>query len=165
MHIKCNLPHVTCGRVFQPELVMELDASEPPIVLAELTVNTKYIQKPCVFIKFSEFIHFTILGINPKLDIFYRLISKDEKSIDAQILQEWEFLFESTNVSEIANVDTNQPTVLNYCDCLDPSVGHVLTYKIEVIGIDTNNVREYSITNKSITATVMSRACQTIIFK
>lgn len=153
-----------CGKILQPDLPNELDASEPSIVLAVVTVNTKDIPRPCVLIKFSEFINFSLLGLNPKLNILYRLIRKDKCSKYAQILQEWQFEFESSEILEIANLDTNQPTVLTFCDCLDQYVGDSITYRLEIVQIQTNNVRSYGLTNKSITATVMSEAWNHIPF-
>lgn len=147
--------YVYCGKVFQPVLPDVLSPSEPPIVLAEVTVDTRHIASPRVLVKFSEFIAITMLGLNPRLYIVYRLI-RIENSGDAQILQEWEFEFESSNIKEIANVDTNQPTVLTYCDDLDQYVSHNITYQFEIIQIETNNVKDYEITNKSITGTILS---------
>lgn len=149
--------YVKCGKVFQPDLPDGLNPTEPSIVLGEVTVNTKHIPRPRVFIKFSEFIAITILGLNPKIKIMYRLVRIDKCSEDAQILQEWKFEFTSSNVIEIANVDTNQPTVLNFCDDLDPYVSHNLIYKLEIIQLETNHVRDYQINNKSIIATVLSQ--------
>ncbi len=150
------IPHVVCGRVFQPVLPDNLDASEPPIILAEVGVNTAHTPMPCVLVKFSEFINFTLLGVNPKIKILYRLVRKDKYSKYGQILQEWEFGFESSQMFEITNVDTNQPTVLNFCDCLDKHVHGRIDYRLEIVQIETNSVKSYGFTNKSITATVIS---------
>lgn len=150
----CLPSHVKCGKVYQTDLPNKLDASEPPIVLAEVNVNTKHIPRPYILVKFSEFINFTLVGLNPKLNILYRLVRKDGYSKYAQILQEWEFEFESSEMLEIANVDTNQPTVLNYCDCLDKYISNRIIYRLEIVQIETNNVKSYGLTNKSITATV-----------
>ncbi|RBW67897.1 DUF4489 domain-containing protein [Bacillus taeanensis] len=158
MDKKSDLPFVKCGKVFNPDLPTQLDPSEPPILLAEVHVNTKRIARPCVLVKFSEFINVSLLGLNPKIKILYRLVREQRKIKDAQILQEWEFEFEASEVLEIANVDTNQPTVLNFCDCLDFNVSENLTYKLEIVQIETNSVRSYNITNKSITATVIREA-------
>ncbi len=146
-------PCIYCGKVFQPSLPNELSPSEPPIVLAEVNVDTGYIARPRVLVKFSEFIAIKILGLNPKLKITYRLVRTDKCTEDVQILQEWKFEFESSHVIEIANVDTNQPTVLNFCD---QYVSYSIIYKLEIIQIETNSVMNYSITNKSITGTVLN---------
>lgn len=156
MDRKCNVSYVKCGKVFQPDLPNQLDPSEPPILLAEVTVDIKHIPRPCVLVKFSEFINLTIFGLNPKLNILFRLVREDKCLKYAQILQEWEFEFESSEPIEIANIDANQPTVLNYCDCLDHNANDSFTYRLEIVQIETNNVRSYGITNKSITATVIS---------
>ncbi|CAH2213900.1 DUF4489 domain-containing protein [Tepidibacter aestuarii] len=156
MSIKSCLPsYIKCGEVYQTELPNNLEKSEPPIVLAEVNVNTKYIPRPFVLVKFSEFINFTLLGLNPKLNITYRLVRKDVCSEYAQILQEWEFGLESLEMLEIANLDTNQPTVLSYCDCLDENISNRIIYRLEIIQIETNNVKSYGLNNKSITATVI----------
>lgn len=151
----CFSSYVKCGEVYHTKLPNKLDESEPPIVLAEVNVNTKHISRLCVLIKFSEFIHFALLGLNPKLYIVYRLARQDGCSEHAQILQEWEFEFESSDKVEIANIDTNQPTVLNYCDCLDKCISHGIIYRLEIIRIQTNNVKSFGLTNESITATLL----------
>lgn len=155
---KSNLPFVKCGKVFNPDLPFHLDASEPPIVLAVVNVNPKPVTRPCVLVKYSQFINFSLLGLNPKINIFYRLVRESSRTKDAQILQEWELGIESLELLEVANLDTNQPTVLNYCDCLDHHERESLTYKVEIVRIESNNVRRFGITNKSITATVISEA-------
>lgn len=152
----CLSSYVICGEIYNNILPDNLDLSEPPIVLGEVKVDTEDILAPYVLIKYSEFINFTLIGVNPKLNIIYRLIRQDQCLKYAQILQEWEFEFESSNILEIANVDTSQPTVLNYCDSLDEDISHKVIYKLEIIQIKTNNVKSYSFTNESITATVIS---------
>ncbi|KAB3532172.1 DUF4489 domain-containing protein [Alkaliphilus serpentinus] len=149
-------PHVKCGKIYQIDLPYRLDESEPPIVLAEVNVNTKDIPMPCILVKFSEFINFTLLGLNPKFNIIYRLVREDRYLSYPQILKEWEFEFESSEMLEIANVDTNQPTVLDYCDCLDRYTSGRITYRLEIVQIETNNVTSYGLTNKSFTAIVIN---------
>ncbi|WP_349408512.1 DUF4489 domain-containing protein [Pseudalkalibacillus sp. SCS-8] len=155
MENKTCTPFLKRGRTFNPVLPDQLARSEPPIVLAEVTVDVSDLDRPCVLVKFSEFIQFSLLGLNPKLDIFYRLVRKTNQPEDAQILQEWEFLFEAAQVTEIANLDTNQPTVLNFCDCLEDLHTDSLTYSLEIVEIVTNSVKSYSIMNKSLSATVI----------
>lgn len=156
MSIKSCLPsYIKCGKVYKTELPDNLDKSEPPIVLAEISINTKYIPRAFVLVKFSTFINFTLLGLNPKLNITYRLVRKNVCSEHAQILQEWEFGFASLDTLEIANLDTNQPTVLSYCDCLDKYTSNRIIYRLEIVQIETNNVKSYGLNNKSITATVI----------
>ena len=156
MHKSYNKSFIKCGEIFDPELPSSLDQSQPPVVLAEVTVNADCIPNPCVLVKFSEFINFEILGIDPTLVILYRLVRKDNTTNNEQILQQWQFQFESAEIIEATNVNTNQPTVLNYCDCLDEFVGEHLTYQIQIVQVQTNSVIGYGITNKSITATVIS---------
>ncbi|MGM7684819.1 DUF4489 domain-containing protein [Cytobacillus sp. Hm23] len=153
---KINESFVKCGKVYDPKLPNDLDVSEPPIILGEVTIDPKQLKNPCVLVKFSEFINFEVVRINPKLDIIYRLTRKMDKQKYAQILEEWKFEFESAEVLEVANLETSQPTVLNFCDCLKSYCSEVITYTLEIIQIKTNNVTKLGITNKSIIATVMN---------
>jgi hypothetical protein len=153
-----DLSFLKCGKVFNPELPLQLDRSEQPILLGEVRVNTQPFKRPCVLIKFSEFINFSLLGLNPKITIFYRLVRESGRKKTAQILEEWEFAFESLEALEVANLDTNQPTVLNFCDCSVHPINGNVTYKLEIIQIETNNVENYGITNKSITAVILNEA-------
>ncbi|MBM7616049.1 DUF4489 domain-containing protein [Alkaliphilus hydrothermalis] len=155
MNKDCYGPYVKCGRVFQPDLPNQLDQSQPPIILAEVFVDTVKVERPCVVIKFSEFINFTVVGLDSKLSIIYRLVREEEAKVYPQILQEWQFEFDSALPLEISNVASSQPTVLSYCDCLDKDDTNKLTYRIEIVEIKTNNVRNYDITNKSIIANVL----------
>ncbi|WP_458025798.1 DUF4489 domain-containing protein [Pseudalkalibacillus sp. Hm43] len=109
----------------------------------------------CVLVTFSEFINFALLGLNPKLSIIYRFVRMNHGSHDAQILQEYEFLFESARADEVANVTTNQPTVLTVCDCMDKGTSGSFTYRLEITQIDSNSLENLEIVNKSITATVL----------
>lgn len=150
------MPYVKCGKVFEPDLPNALNKYEPPIVLAEATVDIQFIPSPYILIKYSQFINFTLLGLNSKIKILYRLVRIDNLSKDIQILQEWEFGFETADPNEISNVDTNQPTVLNYCDDQNRHLNHILTYRLEIVQIETNNIKNYGITNKSITGMVLN---------
>lgn len=150
-----SLPFLKCGKVFDPPLPDALDLSMPPIVLGEVKVDVVDQRNVCVLVTFSEFIEFALLGLNPKLLILYRLVRLNHHSSDAQILQEWEFLFESARADEIANLTTNQPTVLTVCDCLDTGIRGPITYRLEISQIDMNSLENLEIVNKSISATVL----------
>ncbi|MDP5276734.1 DUF4489 domain-containing protein [Chengkuizengella axinellae] len=154
--MKKSLPFIKVGAVFNPDLPYELDGSDSPIILGEVTVHPERVENACVFIKFSEFINFTLLGLNPLIQISYRLVKETNKLVYPQILEEWDFQFESNDILEVANIETNQPTVLSFCDCLKVEYTEAITYRIEVVYIKTNHVKSFGITNKSITATVIS---------
>lgn len=145
--------YVKCGEVFNPDLPENLDRSEAPIILGEVTIEKREVRNLIVLVKFSEFINFDILGVNPKINIIYRLVREDI-TLGSQILNEWNFGFEGLEAEEVANIDTSQPTVLNYCDFLNESIESAV-YKLEIIQIETNNVKNYGITNKSIIAKVI----------
>jgi hypothetical protein len=158
MDSKKYASYVKCGRVFDPDLPFQLDPSEPPILLAEVTVDPKLVKTPNVLIQFSEFIDFAMFGLNPVLFISYRLVREDKKNTYGQILQVWDFEVEAAEIREVGDLVTSQPTVLNYCDCLNGDEKASLTYKLEISQIETNNVRSLDITNKSLTATLLSKA-------
>ncbi|WP_270181299.1 hypothetical protein [Alkalihalobacillus sp. CinArs1] len=155
--MKSGLPLLTCGKTFAPDLPEQLDRSEPPITIAEVFVDSKSIQTPCVLTKYSEFIQFTLFGLNPKLRICYRLIRVGVR--DAQILQEWEFLYDATDRVGFGNINAIQPTVLNNCDCLKKG-RRKLVYHIQIIEIETNGVRSYRLQNQSFTATAITGESQ-----
>ncbi|MCA0982926.1 DUF4489 domain-containing protein [Halobacillus yeomjeoni] len=150
-----SLPFAQCGDTFQPTLPEQWSRGEPPILLGSVAINPKFIERPHVLLKFSEFFQFTLVGLSPKLKITYRL-SKEVKNEDRkEILNEWEFQFAAAE-EDFGNLDTNQPTVLNYCDRLDKEGKNSTTYRIEIIEIQRKNVKRLDITNTSFTATVIS---------
>ena len=157
---KVEFPFVTCGKVFEPALPDQLMPYEPPILLAEVRVNPKKRSRPCVLVKYSEFITLSFLGLNPKLTLTYRLVRETKLNGKAQILQEWDFGFDSLEVFEVTTIDTNQPTVLTFCDCLDGEKDEEIIYKLEIVQIDTNSVKNFAITNQLITATVIQGESQ-----
>lgn len=149
---------VKCGKVFEPEIPFELNLSEPPIVLAEVRINPGDFERPCVFLKFSEFIAFSLLGLNPQLSILYRLVREDGTIHYPQILEEWAFEVEAAEIREVGDLVTSQPTVLSFCDCFGHHKKETVTYRLEIAQIVTNNVRTLDITNKSFIATLLNQA-------
>ncbi len=157
MNLNCYAPSfIKCGCVYEPNLPPRLDPSEPPILLADLKLNSEEIANSCILIKFSEFINFTLLGLNPTLEITYQLIRKEQGQAYDTILQEWDFGFDTIRLLEASNVETNQPTVLNYCDDLEHVRSCYLTYELVITQIKTEALLSYGITNKSFVATLIS---------
>ena len=153
---KCSQSYIKCGEIYKQELPYELNKSQEPIVIGKVEVDTKYIRLANVNIKYSEFIGFELLGINPIINIIYRLVRKNKCSQD-EILQEWEFEFESANTLEIANLNTIQPTVLNYSDDINDLCKTIYTYEMQIVQIKTNSVKSYELKNQSIVANVMNQ--------
>ncbi|WLR42443.1 hypothetical protein LC087_17345 [Bacillus carboniphilus] len=147
--MKANLPVITLGKVFNPRLPNQLNQSEPPIKLAEVILEPNKCMSTCALLEYSQFITFTIFGLNPKLEIVYRLIRQNKKS--TEILQIWDFLFESATIAEVANIQTNQPDVFKFCDCDLQNQGEKLIYLYQIISIKKNSVREFELTNKNVT--------------
>lgn len=158
MRKKRHSSFIKCGKTFDINIPLQLDESEPPIVLAEVTLNKKLVNRPCVLLQYSEFIKFSLFGLNPKIFIVYRLVRESCKKNNAEILQEWEFELVTPEVLEGGNLTTSQPTVLNFCDCLDGTKSEKLTYKLEIIQIETNNVSNFAITNKTFSANLLNQA-------
>lgn len=148
-------PFLKCGKTFDPTLPDQLSKQQPPITLAEVTVDPSSLVKPCVLVKFSEFIQFTLFGLRPTLIITYRLVRENRKSKRKEILDEWVFEFQATEEREFGNIITNQPTVLNVCDCLEEDRTDLLRYRLEIVEVVTNNVESYEIVDKNFTATVI----------
>ncbi|MCA0987452.1 hypothetical protein [Guptibacillus algicola] len=94
-----------------------------------------------------------MLGLNPKLRICYRLVRTAD---DAQILQEWEFLYDSTARVGFGDLNTIQPTVLNVCDCLKKGFRGKLTYELQIVEIETNGVQQFGLRNQVFTATAIT---------
>ncbi|QHE51519.1 DUF4489 domain-containing protein [Pontibacillus sp. HMF3514] len=155
MEPKDCVPFLRCGKTFNPSLPNQLSFNQRPIVLAEVQIDPQSLENPCILIKYSEFIQFTLLGFQPLLSITYRLVRSTQNFLAQRTLDEWVFEFESPEPQEIGNLDTNQPTVLNYCDCLESNVQSPIIYRIEIARIATNNTQNFSILNKNITATAI----------
>lgn len=150
---------IRCGRVFDPQLPFELASYEPPIKLAQIILDMPSRSQTHVQLKFSEFISFTLAIFNPKLALTYRLVrySYIDYRCESEILQEWAFGLEGTRLLEINNVATIQPTVLNYVDTLMNWEAKRYTYELQLTTIETSNVLEYALINKSFIATYISQ--------
>lgn len=146
--------YVKCGKVFNTVLPLQLKPYESPLVLGEVTVNPRKVKDPCVLLQFAQFNRFLVLGLSPKIYILYRLVRESSRTACPQILQTWEF---EVDIAAVGDLDTSQPNVFNYCDCLGCSESEEVTYRFEIAEIETTNTEVLSNTNESFTATIMSK--------
>jgi hypothetical protein len=145
---------VKCGKVLNGDLPLQLAPYEPPLVLGEVTVDPRKVKDPCVLLQFSQFNRFVVLGPSPQIYILYRLVREIRRDVYPQILQTWEF---EIDIASAGDLDTNQPNVFSYCDCLGRSESDVVSYRFEIAEIETNNTNVLSNTNESFTATLLSK--------
>ena len=152
--------YITAGQIYEPELPSQLNPSEPPILLADVVTRYKELATPQISVIFSEFIEFSLLGVNPILEMTYQLIRTSHTINNSQILNEWTFRFNSEELLELGNVATIQPTVLTYTDDLiyELNLDSCVTYQLQLVLIKTNQVKELVLSNKSFIANVVSQA-------
>lgn len=146
--------YVTCGKVVNGDLPLQLAPYEPPLVLGEVTVGPKKVKDPCVLLQFSQFNRFLVLGRSPQIYILYRLVRVSSREAYPQILQTWEF---EVDLASVGDLDTTQPNVFSYCDCFCYSESDEITYRFEIAEIKTTRTDVLSNTNESFTATLLSK--------
>lgn len=146
--------YVKCGKVFDGELPLQLAPYEPPLVMGEVTVDPRTVEDPCVLLQFSQFNQFLVLGPTPEIYILYRLVLESCHDSYPQILQTWEF---EVDIASAGDLDTNQPNVFSYCDCLGCFGLDEVTYRFEIAEIETTNTEVLRNTNESFTATIVSK--------
>ena len=154
--------YVKCGKVVNGDLPLQLAPNEPPIVLGDVTVNQRLVKDPCVLLQFAQFNRFLVLGLRPQIYILYRLVRESSRQAYPQILQTWEF---EVDIASVGDLDTTQPNVFSYCDCLGCSESDEVTYRFEIAEIKTTNTEVLSNTNESFTATLLSKEhtpCETV---
>ncbi|NRD78103.1 DUF4489 domain-containing protein [Bacillus sp. BRMEA1] len=154
MQRKSYPSYVKCGKVMNGDLPLQLAPYEPPLVLGEVIVDPRKVKDPCVLLQFSQFNRFLVLGQSPQIYILYRLVRESDSDVYPQILQTWEF---EIDIASVGDLDTTQPNVFSYCDCLGGSESYMITYRFEIAEIKTYNTDVLSNTNESFTATLLSK--------
>ncbi|MBM7616048.1 DUF4489 domain-containing protein [Alkaliphilus hydrothermalis] len=146
-------PILNCGKVRVVDIPYELTPYEPPIDLAEVKMNTGDIQSPCVVINYSQNLEFTFEDLNPVLSIVYRLVRRSNPTGNLIVLNEWNYRVSEVIPTTVQNVDTTEPLVINYCDCLDDNCGKSFTYILQIAEIVTENT-SFNISNQEISGIV-----------
>jgi hypothetical protein len=143
-----SVPFVTCGKIYQPVLPLQLSKKDPSIKLAQLAINTETITQPCVLVNFSCFIT-SILREERFNSLLFRLTRTCADSLTADTLEEWPFRRQFVN-------DTNikEPFVVNFCDCFNTQHSKSCTYTFELAEVMLSEQSSYNITQKSMTAQV-----------
>ncbi|PAB60745.1 DUF4489 domain-containing protein [Anaeromicrobium sediminis] len=162
--------HLQCGKIFNPPLPPRLNDDpsnpmSPPVKLASVTVDTRFLSKPCVNIKYSSIIR-TLAASDPtspdvEITLKFRLI-KECKEREKEILEEWEYI-QSGLEDEDAERESKDTFTISFCECLDCFDSDCCQYTIELIEaaptliIGDNPGVLYDITNKDMSAIV---ACE-----
>lgn len=141
-------PFVVCCRVFHPVLPLQLDQSEPPVKLAQLTINLDGIRKPCILITFSAFVT-SILREERFNDLVFRLVRTCDDHSAKEIIQEWPFRRVFAN-----DINAKEPVVYDVCDCLSKRHSKICTYTFELAAVNISEQSSYDLTQKSMTAQV-----------
>jgi hypothetical protein len=141
-------PFVVCGQVFHPVLPLQLDKDEPPVKLAQLTINTEGISKPCILITFSAFVT-SILRKERFNDLVFRLVRTCGDHLTREILQEWPFRRVFAN-----DINAKEPVVYDFCEWLSKHHSRICTYTFELAAVNISEQSSYDITQKSMTAQV-----------
>lgn len=157
MQIYQNMLSLNCGKIFQIELPNELSKYNPPINLASLKVCTRNIEKSCILINYSQNLAFSIFDFNPELILFYRLIRKSDDTGRISILEQWKYMASEVIPTIVQEVNTIEPLVLNYCDCLDNHCfEESVTYIFQITEVITQNTT-YHILDQEISGIISCR--------
>lgn len=143
-----NLPFMKCGKVFNPVWPLQLDKSDAPVKLAQVTVDLQSIQQPtCMLIDFSSFVT-SILREERFVDLAFALVRTCDGRQRPKVLQVWPFRRTFGN-----DMNIKEPVVFDFCDCLK-STHRRCTYSMYLIRASVSEQTSYDITNKSINAQV-----------
>lgn len=149
-----NMPSLDCGEIYNVKLPKELTKANPPINLASVKVYTRNIKEPCVLINYSQNLAFSIFGVNPILSLVYRLIRESGQTGNIRILEQWNYKASEVIPTNVQELNTIEPLVLNFCDCLGIHCDEEsFTYVLQMTEVITQNAT-YSISNQEISGIV-----------
>lgn len=151
-----NKPFLSCGRIYNVYLPDGLKKDDPPINLASVAVNARNIKKPCILINYSQNLAFAIYNFNPVLSLVYRLLRKAVDTGHITILDQWTYLASEVLPTNVQEVVTIEPLVLNFCDFLDTHYNEkIFTYTVQISEITTQNAT-FNISNQEISGIVIN---------
>lgn len=153
MQTDSGMPFLNCGKVFKVNLPDVLNRNDPPINLAAVKVNIRNIEMPCVLFNYSQLLEFEISDFNPALSIVYRLVRSSNHARKIRVLEEWNFRASEVFPTMVQDINTIEPLVLNFCDCLNKISDESIIYILQIKEIMTNNTT-FNITNQEISAIV-----------
>lgn len=153
MQVYSGRAFLNCGKVCKDSFPNELTKNNKPINLALVKVDTRNIEKPHALINYSQNLEFEIGGFNPKLSIVYRLIRKSNHKGRTRVLECWNYKVSEVIPTTVQAVNTIEPLVLNFCDCLGDSCDNSFTYILQIVEIITENTC-FNITNQEMSAIV-----------
>ncbi|WP_349408514.1 DUF4489 domain-containing protein [Pseudalkalibacillus sp. SCS-8] len=153
MHEHTTIPFLKCGDILRANLPRQLSKKNPPINLAEVTVNLDGFETPGVLFNYSQILSFRTMGMNPKITIVYRVIRTSERTQKVKVIDTWTFSGSEIFPTSVPNLDTIEPLVLNFCDCPIENSNDTFTYTVQIIEIITNNTT-FAISRQEISAIV-----------
>lgn len=153
MQVCSGTPFLSCGKVCKYSFSNYLIKNSKPINLALVKVDTRNIENPHILINYSQNLEFEIGEFNPKLSIVYRLIRKSNHTEYTRVLECWNYKASEVIPTTVEAVNTIEPLVLNFCDCLGDSCDNSFTYILQIVEIITENT-SFNITNQEMYAIV-----------
>lgn len=139
MQIYYSMPVLNCGKIYEVDLPNYLTKNNRPINLAKVKVDTRIIKMPCVLVNYSQNFEFEFLGFNPTLNIIYRLIRISNQTRYIRVLEHWNYRVSEVIPITVQGVNTIEPLVLNFCDCLANNCDDTFTYILQITEIVTKN--------------------------
>lgn len=142
--------YADCGRVFHPVLPQQLTNEEPPVPLAQVTIDTHDFNGSCFLITFSAFIK-SILSSGGFNNLVFRLVRTCHHDSTREVLNQWPFrrVFPSAIILD-------EPVVFRYCDCLPNHTKECVTYTMELVMVNVSEQSSYDIRQVSMTAQVFT---------
>lgn len=154
MQGKSQTPILNCGRIRRVNFPQQLSMDDPPVTLAEVAVNTGKVSLPSVLFNYSQVLSFQTTGANLDLTITYRLIRISHSSKTVRNLEEWTFRGAEIFPTQVPDLDTIEPLVVNFCDT-NLEMNQTFVYRFQLAEVITNNAR-YKISDQVITAIVLN---------
>jgi hypothetical protein len=147
---KTNAPFLECGKVFNPILPLQLSRKDVSVKLAQVTLNFDEMENPCLLITFSCFITSILRGERFN-DLVFALVKSCDEHSRPEVIKVWPFrrVFE-------ADMNTKEPVVFAYCDCISTEGETGCTYTMELVRAHLSEQSSYDITNKILTAQVFN---------
>ena len=148
-----DMSTLTCGIVHELNLPNMVTTFDQPLNLAEVSVNVRNIKNPCVLFNYSQNFAFAFFDFNPTISVVYRLVRKSNCNESEVILEEWNYRVSEVIPTTVDDINTIEPLVLNFCDCLKNNQHESYTYIVQLAELVLENTT-FNIINQEISAIV-----------
>ena len=148
MRVCIKTPYLKCGQIIDND---NQETYTFPIDLAKVNVSIKENMSYVILINYSQNLEFTFENENPILSIQYQLIRKSQNEI--KVLEVWTYKVEEVIPTQVMEVDTIEPLILNYCDEVKNLYQRDIEYIVQIKDVVTQNT-SFEISNQELSAII-----------